>query len=63
MSELEKIINEAFDKKEEISLNTKGPIRDSVNLTLDQLDNGTLRVCEKIEAEWKVNNGQKKLYS
>ena len=60
MSELEKIINEAFDKKEEISLNTKGPIRDSVNLTLDQLDNGTLRVCEKIEAEWKVNQWAKK---
>lgn len=60
MSELEQIINEAFEKKEGVSLDTKGPLRDAVNLTLNQLDNGTLRVCEKINNEWKVNQWTKK---
>jgi 2,3,4,5-tetrahydropyridine-2-carboxylate N-succinyltransferase len=60
MKDLEKIINEAFSKKEEVSLSTKGPIRDAVNLTLDKLDNGSLRVCEKTDNEWKVNQWVKK---
>ena len=60
MSDLENIINDAFDKKEEISLTTQGAIRDAVNLTLDKLDNGLLRVCEKINNSWKVNQWAKK---
>jgi len=60
MSELEKIINDAFENKDEISLSTKGPIRDSVNLTLEKLDSGILRVCEKIDGEWIVNQWAKK---
>jgi len=60
MRDLEKIINDAFDNKDKISLNTTGLIRDAVNLTLDKLDNGTLRVCEKINNEWKVNQWAKK---
>ena len=44
----------------EVSLLTEGPIRDSVNLTLDKLDNGSLRVCEKINGEWIVNQWAKK---
>ena len=60
MSELKKIINEAFDNRDTISLSTSGPIRDSVNSTLEKLDNGTLRVCEKINGEWIVNQWAKK---
>ena len=41
MNELEKIINDAFDKKEEISTSTEGLYRDSVNTTLEKLDNGS----------------------
>ena len=60
MNDLENIINQAFDKREEISLTTKGEIRNAVNLTLDKLDNGSLRVCEKINNNWKVNQWAKK---
>ena len=60
MSDLEKIINNAFDNRDTISLTTSGEIRDSVNSTLDKLDNGSLRVCEKINGEWIVNQWAKK---
>ena len=60
MNNLENIINEAFDNRDTISLKTTGPIRDAVNMTLDQLDNGSLRVCEKNNGKWLVNQWTKK---
>ena len=60
MSELEKIINDAFDNKDSISISTTGHIREAVNNTLDQLDAGTLRVCEKVNGTWSVNQWLKK---
>ena len=60
MSELEKIISDAFENKESITLSTMGPIRDSVNLTLEKLDCGSLRVCEKTNGQWVVNQWAKK---
>ena len=55
MNNLEDIINDAFENRDKISLETEGPIRESVNATLNKLDNGTLRVCEKNNGEWKIN--------
>ena len=60
MSNLEEIINEAFESRNEISLQTNGPTRNAVDLTLDKLDNGELRVCEKKGSEWIVNQWVKK---
>ena len=60
MSELEKIINDAFDNKDSISTSTTGFIREAVNNTLDQLDAGTLRVCNKVNGKWIVNQWLKK---
>jgi len=60
MSELKKIIEQAFEQRDEISFNTKGEIRDSVEETLNQLDVGKIRVCEKISDEWIVNQWIKK---
>ena len=60
MSELKKIIEQAFEQRDEISFNTKGEIRDSVEETLNQLDVGKIRVCEKISNEWIVNQWIKK---
>ena len=60
MSNLENLINKAFDDKESINNNTTGEIREAINNTLDQLDKGKIRVCEKIENEWIVNQWIKK---
>ena len=60
MSDLEKIINDAFEERDNINVNTVGDIRNAVDETLNKLDNGSLRVCEKINNEWHVNQWIKK---
>jgi 2,3,4,5-tetrahydropyridine-2-carboxylate N-succinyltransferase len=60
MSNLEKIINDAFEDRDNINVNTTGDIRDAVNETLNNLDSGNLRVCVKINNEWQVNQWIKK---
>ncbi len=60
MSDLENIINNAFDDRKNISVDTNGEIRDAVDETLNQLDNGVIRVCEKINNDWIVNQWIKK---
>ena len=60
MSDLEKIINDAFGDRDNINVNTAGDIRNAVDETLNKLDSGSLRVCEKINNEWQVNQWIKK---
>ena len=60
MSNLEKIINDAFEDRDNINVNTAGDIRNAVDETLNKLDSGNLRVCEKINNEWQVNEWIKK---
>ncbi len=60
MSDLEKIINDAFEDRDDINVNTSGDIRNAVDETLNKLDSGSLRVCEKINNEWQVNQWIKK---
>ena len=60
MTNLEKIINDAFENIKEVSSDTVGPIRDAVEETLNQLDSGNLRVCEKVKEQWLVNQWTKK---
>ena len=47
MSSLEEIINSAFENRDDVTASTEGEIRDAVNNTLDDLDKGKIRVCEK----------------
>ncbi len=54
------IIENAFEKRTEINLTTKGEIRDAVNESLALLDRGEIRICEKKEADWHVNQWIKK---
>ena len=60
MSELKNIIENAFEIRDEINTNTSGEIRESVDETLNQLDMGNIRVCEKNGEEWVVNQWIKK---
>ena len=60
MSDLEKIINDAFEDRDNINVNTAGDIRNAVDETLNKLDSGSLRVCEKNNNEWQVNQWIKK---
>ncbi len=60
MGELKKIIEDAFENKDQINIQTQGEIRSSVDETLNQLDKGIIRVCEKKGGEWIVNQWIKK---
>ena len=52
---LASIIENAFEKRAEINLNTQGEVRDAVNQTLALLDCGKIRICEKKNDVWQVN--------
>ena len=61
VSKLETIINDAWENKDNISIATKGEVRDSVERALNGLDDGFFRVAEPIDNhEWKVNQWLKK---
>ena len=59
-SELETIINQAWDKKEEINKNSDKKIIDAINLTISDLDSGLVRVAEKINDKWVTHQHLKK---
>lgn len=57
---MKKIIENAFENRLEINASTGGEVRDAVNQTLAALDRGEVRVCEKIDGTWQVNQWVKK---
>jgi 2,3,4,5-tetrahydropyridine-2-carboxylate N-succinyltransferase len=60
MSSTQTIIEAAWEQRTKISPETTGEIRDAVIRTLNQLDSGKIRVAEKINNEWQVNEWIKK---
>ena len=61
MSQLENIINEAFELRADITpANVSAEIRNAVSETLNLLDKGTLRVAEKIDGDWVTHQWLKK---
>jgi 2,3,4,5-tetrahydropyridine-2-carboxylate N-succinyltransferase len=57
---LSSIIEKSFENRAEINFATKGEARDAVNETLALLDSGALRICEKNNGNWQVNQWIKK---
>lgn len=57
---LQQIIDKSFENRAEINLASQGEVRDAVNQTLALLDAGTLRICEKKDNVWQVNQWVKK---
>ena len=61
LTSLEKTIDNAFENRGEISISTKGEVRDAVEEALNLLDSGEARVAERQEhGAWKVNQWLKK---
>ena len=56
----EKIINEAFDIKEKINTNSDKSIIEAIKETIELTDQGKIRVAEKKEGSWIVNQWVKK---
>ena len=61
MSEMQNIIERAFDNRADITpRNVDTLVRDAVMETIEQIDRGELRVAEKKDGEWIVNEWAKK---
>ena len=58
---IEKIINEAWENKDQVSQNSDKSLKDAVNQIIDDLDSGKARVAEKINGEWITHQHLKKL--
>src|SRR5262249_18002646 len=62
---LAKIIDDAFERREEIGPATTGAVREAVDAALDLLDRGSARVAERAvdgpsKGTWRVNQWLKK---
>ena len=61
MSDLENLINEGFDNRAELeSGEASKELKDAVEDIIWKLDSGQLRIAEKIDGEWVVNQWLKK---
>lgn len=57
---LQTAIDNAWEKRESLSLTTQGDVREAVDAALTMLDNGSARVAEKKDDQWVVNQWLKK---
>jgi 2,3,4,5-tetrahydropyridine-2-carboxylate N-succinyltransferase len=60
MTDLQNTIEQAWEGRDKVNLETKGPVRDAVMAALDLLDSGKARVAEKHDGEWHVHQWLKK---
>jgi 2,3,4,5-tetrahydropyridine-2-carboxylate N-succinyltransferase len=57
---LQGIIDAAWEDRDRISPTSSGDVREAVETALDGLDSGTLRVADKQDGSWRVNQWLKK---
>jgi len=60
MENIEKIVNNAWEKKDQINQNSEELIKNSINQIIEDLDQGRIRVAEKINGEWTTHQYIKK---
>ncbi len=60
MERVRQIIENAWEDRNEISISTTGEVRGAVQQVLDALDAGEIRVAQKDEDQWVVNDWAKK---
>ena len=60
LNELEKIISEAFENRQNVSESSDKKIVDAINETIELTDKGTIRVSNKKDGKWSVNQWVKK---
>ena len=60
MSDIKKIINDAWENKDQVSQNSNKSVIDSINQIIEDLDQGKVRVAEKINGAWVTHQHIKK---
>jgi 2,3,4,5-tetrahydropyridine-2,6-dicarboxylate N-succinyltransferase len=60
-AELAQTIDDAFERRAEVGVATKGPVREAVEAAIELLDRGEARVAERADnGAWRVNQWLKK---
>lgn len=59
-AELKKIVEEAWERRDDVDPRSSESVRDAVQQALDSLDSGLVRVAEKKGNNWNVNQWLKK---
>ena len=57
---IEKIINDAWENKDQVNPNSDQTLKDAINQVINELDSGKSRVAEKINGEWVTHQYLKK---
>ena len=57
---VEKIINDAWENKNQVNQDSDRSLKDAVNQVINDLDNGKSRVAEKINGNWVTHQYLKK---
>ncbi len=60
IAQLQSVVESAFEERASIGVSTGGELRDAVEAALELLDSGELRVAEKRDGRWVVNEWLKK---
>ena len=61
LSQLESVVEKAFEARDTISTTTRGEVREAIHTALDLLDKGEVRVAERqTDGLWTVNQWLKK---
>ena len=60
MNEFEKIINDAWENKDQVNQNSDKNLKNAINQIINDLDSGKVRVAEKINSEWITHQYIKK---
>jgi len=60
MSNFEKIINDAWNKKDKVNQNSDKSLISAINQIIEDLDKGKIRVAEKINGKWVTHQHIKK---
>ena len=60
MKNLENIINDAWEKKDQVNKNSDKSLIDTINKIIEDLDKGKVRVAEKINGKWITHQHIKK---
>jgi 2,3,4,5-tetrahydropyridine-2-carboxylate N-succinyltransferase len=57
---IQAVIEAAFETRDQIGVSTRGEVREAVEAALELLDSGKLRVAERKDGQWVVNQWLKK---
>jgi 2,3,4,5-tetrahydropyridine-2,6-dicarboxylate N-succinyltransferase len=60
MSQLQQIIDEAWENRASLPAATRDAVAAAVEEVIDSLDRGSLRVAQKVDGQWQVNQWLKK---